>query len=143
MTRALFTTNTTTPKIKRVPEWKLQAAIVAEFHKKQDAGWLFLLAGDGGGLKLNRSQAGIAKLTGCLEGGEPDLRVYRKPGKCGFIELKAEGGVLRPVQVARIARLEAMGFDVRVIQADDAEAAVRAALGVLRDWGLEPSHTLH
>jgi hypothetical protein len=89
-------------------------------------------------LKLNRSQAGIAKLTGCLVGGEPDFRVYLKSGRLVFIEFKAEGGRLGAAQRARHARLEALGFDVRVVKADDAEGAVRASVAILKELGLEP-----
>jgi hypothetical protein len=116
----------------RVPEWKLQAAVVAEFHRLQEQGWDFEFAGDGGGLRLSRSQAGIAKITGCMEGGEPDFRLYLKPGRTVFLEFKAKGGRLSPRQIARHRRLEALGFEVRVIQADTELDAVRASKAILK-----------
>jgi hypothetical protein len=77
----------------RTPEWRLQAAVVSDWHKLQDDGWEFEFAGDMSGVKT--TNPGRAKLTG-LKAGEPDLRVYLKSGKLALLELKAENGRLKP-----------------------------------------------
>jgi hypothetical protein len=127
------------PKEHRIPEWRLQAACVSEFHKLQDAGHDFLLAGDMGGLQTSKSQAGIAKLTG-LEQGEPDLRLYFPGPFLGLIEYKAKGGRLNAAQITRHDRLRGYGFDVRVVKADTPEEAVRLSLAIYREWA---KRTLH
>ena len=44
--------------------------------------------------------------------GVPDRLVLLPKGKIAFIELKAPGKVLRPLQVRRKQQLEALGFSV-------------------------------
>lgn len=47
--------------------------------------------------------------------GVPDRLVLLPKGKIAFIELKAEGKTLRPLQVRRKRQLEALGFSVYCI----------------------------
>jgi hypothetical protein len=51
--------------------------------------------------------------------GMPDRLVLLPGGRCGFVELKAPGKKLRPLQVKRKHQLEALGFLVYCI--DDRE----------------------
>jgi hypothetical protein len=124
----------------RTPEWRLQAAVVSDWHKMQDDGWEFEFAGDMGGVKT--TNPGRAKLTG-LKAGEPDLRVYLKSGKLALLELKAENGSLSRAQIDRHARLEALGHKVVVIQADEEDAMVTACRAFLMGLGIERKGTLH
>jgi hypothetical protein len=126
----------------RTPEWRLQAAVVSDWHKLQDDGWEFEFAGDMGGLHTSKSQAGKAILTG-MKAGEPDLRVYLKSGKVALLELKAKGGRLRRDQIDRHARLAALGHKVVVIQADDEDAMVTACRAFLMGLGIERKGTVH
>lgn len=47
--------------------------------------------------------------------GVPDRLVLLPGGKLAFIELKAPGKVLRPLQVRRKSQLESLGFSVYCI----------------------------
>lgn len=47
--------------------------------------------------------------------GVPDRLVLLPKGRIAFIELKAEGKTLRPLQVRRKRQLEALGFSVYCI----------------------------
>ena len=47
--------------------------------------------------------------------GVPDRLVLLPGGRIAFIELKAEGKMLRPLQVRRKKQLEALGFSVYCI----------------------------
>lgn len=47
--------------------------------------------------------------------GVPDRLVLLPGGRIAFIELKAEGKTLRPLQVRRKKQLEALGFSVYCI----------------------------
>ncbi len=51
--------------------------------------------------------------------GVPDRVVLMKNGKMAFVELKAPGKKLRPLQIKRKAQLESLGFKVYCI--DDKE----------------------
>ena len=44
--------------------------------------------------------------------GVPDRVVLLPHGKIAFVELKTEGGTLRPLQVRRKRQLESLGFSV-------------------------------
>lgn len=140
LNRKLFSTPTDTPR--RKPEWKLQAASVSALHKLQDEGWQFLIAGDAAGVKMTPSQAHMAKLTGCMEGGEPDLAIYAPGPTAGFIEYKADGGRLSAAQIARHGLLEAWGFRVVVVKADNENDAVEASVAFVKEL-VKPPRTLH
>lgn len=51
--------------------------------------------------------------------GVPDRIVLMPNGRIWFVELKADGGSLRPLQRAQISRLTKLGFDVRVLKGTD------------------------
>ena len=67
-------------------------------------------------VQLVRSKGGLAlkfSSPGC--DGVPDRLVLLPGGKIAFIELKAPGKTLRPLQVRRKRQLEALGFSVYCI----------------------------
>ena len=49
--------------------------------------------------------------------GVPDRIVLLPHGKIAFVELKAEGETLRPLQVRRKRQLESLGFSVYYVDA--------------------------
>ena len=57
-----------------------------------------------GGLALKFVSPGLA--------GVPDRLILLPGGKLAFVEVKAPGQTLRPLQVRRKAQLEALGFQV-------------------------------
>lgn len=63
-----------------------------------------------------KSMGGLApKFTSPGFDGVPDCLVLLTGGKLAFIELKAPGKTLRPLQVRRKRQLEALGFSVYCI----------------------------
>ena len=56
--------------------------------------------------------------------GVPDRLVLLPGGKIAFIELKAPGKELRPLQVRRKRQLEALGFSVYCIDIPDQIGAI-------------------
>lgn len=63
-----------------------------------------------------KSMGGLApKFTSPGLDGVPDRLVLLPSGKISFIELKAPGKMLRPLQVRRKRQLEALGFSVYCI----------------------------
>lgn len=122
-------------KPKDKPEWKLQAAVVSDFHKLQDAGHQFEFAGDMGAGKRNGSRA---KLTG-LKAGEPDLRLYTKHG-LRMIELKTIKGRLSQEQTDRHEKLTALGFEIVTVWADTEESAAAQCRELLLGWIMETVH---
>ena len=63
-----------------------------------------------------KSTGGLApKFTSPGLDGVPDRLVLLPGGKMAFIELKAPGKVLRPLQVRRKSQLESLGFLVYCI----------------------------
>jgi hypothetical protein len=60
-----------------------------------------------------KSMGGLApKFTSPGLDGVPDRLVLLPHGKMAFVELKAPGKTLRPLQVRRKRQLEALGFQV-------------------------------
>jgi hypothetical protein len=60
-----------------------------------------------------KSMGGLApKFTSPGLDGMPDRLVLLPDGKMAFVELKAPGKTLRPLQVRRKRQLEALGFQV-------------------------------
>jgi len=51
--------------------------------------------------------------------GMPDRLVLMPGGKMAFVELKAPGGRLRPIQRVRIRQLVALGYGVYVVDSMD------------------------
>ena len=82
-------------------------------------------------VKAVRDADGIAyKLNSQTVNGLPDRLVLFFPGKCCFVELKAPGKQMRPLQVKRWGQLREMGFPVfcidRIEQIAPAIAAIKA-----------------
>lgn len=117
----------------RIPEWKLQAAAVADLERRKSEGQPFEYAASLEGVigNLNPYQSQLAKATGS-KAGEPDLRLYFDGGRLVFVELKAEGGRLKQSQKERIPLLEARGFTVHVVEAASEEEVV-AKVGAIVD----------
>lgn len=120
-------------KPKAKPEWKLQAAVVSDFHKWQDAGWPFEFAGDMNAGKRNGARA---KITG-LTAGEPDIRLYFANARLKMIELKTEKGRLSEAQIDRHQKLEALGFEVVTVYAKTEDDAVDQCSNLLVGWFAE------
>jgi len=67
-------------------------------------------------VKQVKSMGGIAlKISSANYDGLPDRLVLFTDGKMAFIELKAPGKKLRPLQEKRKRQLEALGFSVFVV----------------------------
>lgn len=67
-------------------------------------------------VKAVKSMGGLApKFISPGLDGVPDRLVLLPGGKFAFIELKAPGETLRPLQVRRKSQLEALGFSVYCI----------------------------
>ncbi|MBA4541962.1 VRR-NUC domain-containing protein [Thermoactinomyces daqus] len=64
-----------------------------------------------GGLALKFAPLGWA--------GAPDRIVLMPGGRIAFIELKAPGGKVRPLQQKRLSQLRALGFQTEVIASID------------------------
>ena len=100
------------------PEWLLQAAMVAEFHKLEAEGYRLTVAADMGAARRSFAEAAKCKAMG-LTAGEPDVRVYCQP-YCGApgvlisIECKVDEKQPSDVQIARHDKLRALGFRVYV-----------------------------
>ena len=63
-----------------------------------------------------RRMGGLApKFTSPGWAGAPDRLVLLSSGRLAFVEVKAPGKILRPLQVRRKGQLEALGFRVYVI----------------------------
>ena len=63
---------------------------------------------------------------GCV--GVPDRLVLMPGGKMCFMELKAPGRKLRPLQVRRIEQLRALGFKVYVVDGKEVIGGIINAL---------------
>ncbi len=67
-------------------------------------------------MKAVRKHGGVAlKFTSPGTAGVPDRLVLLPGGRAGFVECKAKGKKLRPLQEKRKSQLEALGFWVYVI----------------------------
>lgn len=130
--KALFRT-VKEPEPYVIPEWKLQAVVVSDWHKRQDRGERFEFAGDMNGVALSPSQAGKAKLTG-MTAGEADLRVYLPVNRFKMIELKNEKGVLTKAQKIRHPKLRALGFEIVVVKVSTEEDAIYECGKILDRW---------
>ena len=81
-------------------------------------------------VQLVRSKGGLAlkfSRPGC--DGVPDRLVLLPGGKIAFIELKAPGKTLRPLQVRRKRQLEALGFSVYCIDRPEQIETVLQEMG--------------
>ena len=67
-----------------------------------------------------RRMGGLApKFTSPGWAGAPDRLVLLSSGRLAFVEVKAPGKILRPLQVRRKGQLEALGFRVYCIDHPD------------------------
>lgn len=70
--------------------------------------------------RMVKSAGGIAlKLISPGYDGVPDRLVLLSGGKIAFVELKAPGKKMRPLQVKRKRQLEALGFSVYCIDSSE------------------------
>lgn len=79
-----------------------------------------------------REAGGMAlKFTSQTMNGVPDRLILFKIGKCAFVELKAPGKQMRPLQRKRRYQLEALGFPVFCI---DRLEQIQPVIKALEDW---------
>ena len=79
-----------------------------------------------------RKAGGVAyKLTSQTANGLPDRLVLFFPAKCIFVELKAPGKMLRPLQRKRRCQLMKMGFPVLCI---DRVEQIEACIDAILSW---------
>lgn len=81
-------------------------------------------------VKAVKRAGGVAyKLNSLTTNGLPDRMVLFFPGKCCFVELKAPGKQMRPLQVKRRYQLQSLGFPVFCIDRfEQIQPAIRAIL---------------
>lgn len=83
-------------------------------------------------VKAVRAAGGAAyKLTSQTANGLPDRLVLFFPAKTVFVELKAPGKMLRPLQVKRKHQLNALGFPVLCI---DRFSQINPAINAILSW---------
>ena len=83
-------------------------------------------------VKAVRKAGGVAyKLTSQTANGLPDRLVLFFPAKTVFVELKAPGKMLRPLQVKRKHQLNALGFPVLCI---DRLSQIKPAIEAILTW---------
>ena len=68
---------------------------------------------------LRKRGALCLKFTSPGHPGVPDRIVVLPDGRIFFVELKASGGVLSPLQRWQIEQLRSMGADVRILRGED------------------------
>ena len=79
-----------------------------------------------------RKAGGAAyKLTSQTANGLPDRLVLFTPAKTVFVELKAPGKMLRPLQIKRKSQLNALGFPVLCI---DRPSQIRPCIDAIQSW---------
>ena len=80
-------------------------------------------------VQVVKSMGGLApKFTSPGFDGVPDRLVLLPSGKIAFIELKAPGKTLRPLQVRRKRQLEALGFSVYCIDSPEQIGGILSAI---------------
>lgn len=90
-------------------------------------------------VKAVKDAGGTAyKLNSQTVNGLPDRLVLFFPGKCCFVELKAPGKQMRPLQVKRRGQLQEMGFPVFCIDHVGQIAPVIAAIMAWRPGEAPP-----
>ena len=83
-------------------------------------------------VKAVRAAGGVAyKLTSQTANGLPDRLVLFFPAKTVFVELKAPGKMLRPLQRKRRYQLMKLGFPVLCI---DRFSQIRPAINAILNW---------
>lgn len=77
-------------------------------------------------------QGGLAlKFTSQTMNGVPDRLVLLPNGKAGFVELKAPGRMMRPLQVKRKMQLEELGYPVFCV---DRFEQIRPVIDAIRNY---------
>lgn len=109
-----------------IPEYILQAAFIAELHALEAQGAMVTCAGDMAAARRSPAQAKRDKATG-LTAGEPDVRIYLPNGRLLMAELKTTKGKLSAAQIARHARLSALGHVVTVLYLESIQHARQSA----------------
>jgi len=71
------------------------------------------------------------KLTSQTMNGLPDRLVLLNGGRAAFVELKAPGKIMRPLQVKRKEQLEALGFPVFCV---DRFEQIQPVLDAISSW---------
>lgn len=83
-------------------------------------------------VKAVRAAGGVAyKLTSQTANGLPDRLVLFFPAKTVFVELKAPGKMLRPLQIKRKHQLNALGFPVLCI---DRFSQIKPCIEAILAW---------
>lgn len=83
-------------------------------------------------IKAVHRAGGVAyKLNSLTTNGLPDRLVLFFPGKTFFVELKAPGKQMRPLQVKRRTQLQALGFPVFCI---DRFSQIKPAIEAMKRW---------
>ena len=83
-------------------------------------------------IKAVRAAGGVAyKLNSSTTNGLPDRLVLFFPAKCVFVELKAPGRVMRPLQRKRRYQLMKLGFPVLCI---DRFSQIQPCIDAIRTW---------
>ena len=81
-------------------------------------------------VKIVKSMGGMAlKFVSPGMDGVPDRIVLFPGGRIGFVELKAPGKKLRPLQMRRMAQLSRLGFRVFVIDGPEQINEVLQTIG--------------
>lgn len=101
-----------------LPEWLLQASMVAEFNAIEAAGAQISAVGDMNAGRRSYQEAAKCKAMG-MRSGEPDLRLYASGGRTLFIEVKTSKGRKSAAQDERHTRLGQLGFQVLVVAPTD------------------------
>lgn len=115
----------------RVPEWRLQQAIVVDLDRRVAGGQPFTFAAGLEGVRLTPKKRGEMRQQG-MKAGEPDLRFYFPGGRLVLIELKAGDGSTNKAQKDRHVELRALGFVVHLVKAKS-EAEAIAKVGAIVD----------
>ena len=83
-------------------------------------------------VKAVRKAGGVAyKLTSQTANGLPDRLVLFFPAKTVFVELKAPGKMLRPLQIKRKYQLNALGFPVFCV---DRLSQIKPVIKAIKAW---------
>lgn len=83
-------------------------------------------------IKAVRKRGGLAlKFNSSTVTGVPDRLILFKIGKCAFVELKAPGKQMRPLQRKRRIQLEALGFPVFCV---DSLGQIEPVIDALIAW---------
>jgi hypothetical protein len=112
------------PAAAALPEWLLQAHMMAEWNKLEAEGWELSAVGDMNAGKRGPWAAQQAKSLG-MKAGEPDCRLYGYPARILFVEVKTTKGKKSEAQDARHDRLAQLGHTVLVVAPRD-EAHARS-----------------